>query len=341
MTTRSSKRLRAAVIGLGVGEQHLKAYIDHPNCDVVWAADFDEAKLNEMSKKYPFVEFVKEFDSDVALKNLDLISVTSYDNFHAMQVIAALKRDIHVFVEKPLCLSELELSAICKVKREKPKLKLASNLVLRKAKHLVDLRKRVLSGALGEIYHFEGDYDYGRVHKLSNGWRGKINDYSVMHGGGIHLLDLAMWVVGGRISEVAATGNKIVTAGMGNNCNDLVVALLKFESGQIGKVTANFGSVTKHSHKLAVYGTKGTFFQNLTNSGYHTKRDDVADETYESIEVDKPSKQGILSSFVESILTDVAPAVSAQDVVDVMAVSISVEKAVLSGRWEPVSYLSL
>ena len=27
---------------------------------------------------------------------------------------------------------------------------------------------------LGDIYHIEGDYNYGRLKKLTKGWRGKI-----------------------------------------------------------------------------------------------------------------------------------------------------------------------
>ena len=40
---------------------------------------------------------------------------------------------------------------------------------------------------------------------------------------------------------------------------DSVIAL-KYKDGSIGKISANFGSVTKHHHRLALYGTRGTLF---------------------------------------------------------------------------------
>ena len=42
----------------------------------------------------------------------------------------------------------------------------------------------------GKIYLIEANYNYGRLEKIVKGWRGKIYNYSVTHGGGIHLIDL-------------------------------------------------------------------------------------------------------------------------------------------------------
>ena len=104
MTTRSFKRIRAAVIGLGVGEQHLRAYIDHPNCEVVWAADFDEAKLNEMSKKYPLVILRNSISScEIRLAELDQILSSPAPNFDGKKTSAELtqlKSEWLSFVDK-------------------------------------------------------------------------------------------------------------------------------------------------------------------------------------------------------------------------------------------------
>ena len=39
---------------------------------------------------------------------IDVISIASFDNFHAEQVIHSLNSQKHVFVEKPLCLNRRE-----------------------------------------------------------------------------------------------------------------------------------------------------------------------------------------------------------------------------------------
>ena len=97
--------------------------------------------------------------------------------------------------------------------RGRPELVLSTNLPLRRSPRFVRLRDLIAGGELGELFHLEGDYDYGRRHKLTDGWRGRIPYYSVMLGGGIHMIDLLTWVERAHVTEVvAADGNRIATA---------------------------------------------------------------------------------------------------------------------------------
>ena len=124
------------------------------------------------------------------------------------------------------------------------------------------------------MYYLEGDYNYGRLNKIINGWRGDTPNYSVMHGGGIHLIDLISWFVGEPAIEVNAVGNKIVSKGTKFLYYDMITTLIKFKNNVIAKVTANFGSVTPHHHRLSIYGTNASFFQNYKVGTYYFKRGD-------------------------------------------------------------------
>jgi predicted dehydrogenase len=66
--------------------------------------------------------------------------------------------------------------------------------VLRAAPLYLWLQQEVKRGSFGEIYAFNGDYLYGRLHKITMGWRKEVSNYSVMLGGGIHLVDLMVWL---------------------------------------------------------------------------------------------------------------------------------------------------
>ena len=57
------------------------------------------------------------------------------------------------------------------------------------------LKNKITSRGLGEIFHFEADYLYGRLEKLLSGWRSLDPNYSVTLGGAIHLVDLIMWLI--------------------------------------------------------------------------------------------------------------------------------------------------
>ena len=187
------------------------------------------------------------------------MSIASFDDAHFAQVVAALNAGKHVFVEKPLCRTVDELSDIRRALKARPDLHLASNLVLRGADLYRWLRTEIASGAFGEIYAFDGDYLYGRLHKITDGWRGDTEDYSVMLGGGIHMIDLLLWLTGQRPDRVQAAGSSLATRGSRFRYDDFTAATLTFPSGLIGRITANFACMHPHQHVVRIFGTRKTF----------------------------------------------------------------------------------
>ena len=61
------------------------------------------------------------------------------------------------------------------------------------------------------IYYIEADYNYGRLKKLTHGWRSKVPNYSVTLGGGIHMLDLVLWITKFKPEDVKSFSNDIST----------------------------------------------------------------------------------------------------------------------------------
>ena len=142
---------------------------------------------------------------------LDCAIVCLHPRLQVDAAIDCLDAGLHVFVEKPLCLFEEELNDIVIQLRRLPNLRLSSNLILRKTPRFIELRERLQNEAMGVPYYWEGDYDYGRLHKITEGWRGQIPYYSVVHGGAVHLLDLIWWLSGKQVSSLSAFGNRITT----------------------------------------------------------------------------------------------------------------------------------
>ena len=104
--------------------------------------------------------------------------------------------DYMFFCEKPLCLSYDELLSIRRALARNANLRISTNTVLRMSQRFRDIHERVAKGELGTLYYVEADYNYGRLEKITHGWRGEMPDYSVMLGGGIHMVDLLLWFVG-------------------------------------------------------------------------------------------------------------------------------------------------
>jgi predicted dehydrogenase len=332
-------RINVGVIGLGVGAKHARVLYSNKKVNLVTLCDFDNKKINLYKKIFKNCKFTTNPDDIFKNPNIDIVSIASYDNFHAKHILQAIKYNKHFFVEKPFCLNINELNKIC-LNLKKKKIIFSSNLVLRSNPAFVDLKKRIKKKTTGDIYYCEGDYNYGRINKILHGWRGQIPFYSVILGGAIHLIDLIVWLSNKKIQYVIAEGNKIST----NNTNfknyDLVSALLKFKDGMIAKVTSNFASVTPHHHILSVYGTKSTFFYNNKVIKFYKSRDDLNLKKVNSNFSNK-HKSEILNSFIDSVYYQKdLKIVRENEIINLMSVCFAIEKSLKTKRWEKVKYIN-
>ena len=332
------KRLKAGIIGLGVGEQHITGYQSHPDCEVVALCDFSEEKLRAARDKYPDIRPTSQVSELLNDPEIDVISIASYDNYHYEQIIQAINNNKHVFVEKPLCLYESEAAHIRSLLQENPDLKISSNLVLRMAPRFRWLKQMITDGDLGQLFYIEGDYNYGRLHKITNGWRGKVDFYSVVYGGGVHIIDLMLWLTSDRVVEVAAYGNNLSSQGS-FRYNDMVVSILKFQSGMVGKVTVNFGCVSPHFHPLSVYGTKATFVNGLEYGTLFTSRDPKQETKKIMAPYPGTYKGDLIYSFVDSILNRSQAEVTMEDVFATMSVCFAIEEATHQSCSVAVKYI--
>lgn len=333
-----ARQLNIAVIGLGVGEQHILGYAAHPACRVTAICDIDPDKLAEVGARHPAAARTTDPEQVLCDPAIDVVSIASFDDAHHAQVTAALRAGKHVFVEKPLCLSRAEFDDIYGHLAARPHLRLSSNLILRHSPRFRDLRRRIQAGELGRIYQMEGDYNYGRLHKITSGWRSELPLYSVILGGGVHMLDLMLWLTGARVVDVAAFGSRICTEGTAFRHPDAVLTALRFDNGAIGKLSANFGCVYPHFHRLSIYGTEATFENDVSGGRLFVNRDPgqppaMVDTAYPGVR-----KGDALAEFIDDILGCGRSAVPADDVFEAMAVCLAIDESVRIGQTVKVDY---
>lgn len=338
----SAGRLNVGVIGLGVGERHVAAFANHSDCELVAICDTNAAKLDQVGQSYPQA---KRYASAERLLNdpeINVAVIASYDDAHAEQIVRAIETGKHVFAEKPLCRTADELAQIRRAMKQNPPIKLTSNTLLRNSPRFRDLRDRIEAGAMGRIYCIEADYLYGRFHKITHGWRGQIQDYSVMLGGGIHMIDLVLWIAGERPVEATAIGNSLVSQGTGFAGPDCVIALLRFPSGMIAKIGANFGCVHPHFHRFTAWGTKATFDNTLAvpqgaaclwESADSAVGPKLLNTAYPGVD-----KGILIPSFVDAILGRGRATVSADETFAAVSVCLAVDAAQKSGRTVAIDY---
>ncbi|WP_027720781.1 Gfo/Idh/MocA family protein [Maridesulfovibrio zosterae] len=331
--------LKVGVIGLGVGEAHVKNFAANEHCEVVSICDFNTDKLNKVSETVPEARLYTDADK-LLDENLDIAVIAGFDDTHYPQIMKAFDRNMHVFAEKPMCLFENEAMDIRKKLDESGNF-LSSNLCLRTAPLFISVKEAVQNGKMGRIFHMEGDYLWGRLHKMNGGWRSKMDFFSIVYGAAVHMIDILMWIYGEKPVEVFAYGNNIGGQDVKFPFDDFAVILLKFKNGLTAKITANGGCAHPHYHKVEIFGTESTFSHSPLGSVWTESREH--DAPLRKAVNGYPAREErwkVISTYVDSILNDKEMSlISGDDVFDTMSVCFAVERSLQSGKAETVKYL--
>lgn len=323
------------IIGLGVGEEHLKKYLKIKNCKILLIYDTNKEKLNNISRKYK-INYCSNENEILNDDKINLVSIASHDNHHFRQCKKAIQNNKNVFVEKPALLNVKQCQIIKKLIK-KNKVGICSNLILRQSPRFLSLKNRIKKNFFGKLYYIEGDYNYGRLEKITKGWRSKINNYSITLGGGIHIIDLFLFLTKKKIKEVNTFGNKIVTKNSKTKFKDFVTSNLIFQNGMIGKVSSNFGCVYPHFHKLNIYGTKRTFENHFSHERIFSIRDKKKFKTIKSKYLIK--KGEMIETFIKNLKSNKEKKIMAQEMFDTLSVCYAIEKSLQKNKKIKVNYI--
>ena len=113
------KKFNVGIIGLGIGEQHLIGFLNSRLVNSISICDKDKKKIMKIKKKYPIERIYKNAELMLKDKQIDIISIASYDDCHFNQIKLALENNKHVFCEKPICQNLNELNIIEKLLKKK------------------------------------------------------------------------------------------------------------------------------------------------------------------------------------------------------------------------------
>lgn len=334
--------LGVGVIGLGVGAHHARGALDHPDVGRMALCDLDREKAEslaaELRAAHPDkrVDVLDRAEALLDAPGVDAVSVCSYDDAHAGQILRALANGKHVYGEKPLCQTPEELRAIrsalsrANAERTVP-LRISANMVLRTCPLFREVRAAVRNGEMGAIGSMDADYLWGRVARLTRGWRGRMERYSIVQGAAVHMIDLVLWITGRRPEEVHAWGNRLATEDAGFAFDDFASLGLRFEDGMVARIGAYGGCVHPHFHRLAVFGSQRTFLHGLDGSFWI----DAPDAPPRRALGDYPAREArvrALQAFLDALCGRGEPLASEADVFDVMEICLAADASRRTGR---------
>ena len=257
-----NKKFKVGVIGLGVGFHHFLTFFKNKNCRVKKVCDFDNKKKILFKKKYPDIIFTNNYFDLIKDKEIKIISIASYDNYHFDQIVDCIKANKNIFIEKPICLLPKELKIIKNLLTKKRNT-ISLNMVLRTTPLFIDIKKEIEEKKFGNVFYMEADYLWGRIYKLYE-WRSEVKNYSLILGAAIHMIDLVLWILNSRPAYVTAYGNRKGAKNIKFDTFSLLI--LEFLDGTIVKISANAPSIHPHFHTLVIYGDKKSLFHNLSST---------------------------------------------------------------------------
>jgi len=156
----TSKKLRVGIIGCGwIADAHLASYKNMPDVEIVAGADIVPGKAAAFMAKHGITDAKTDYAShkemldDESLK-LDAVSICTYNRAHAVPAIYALKKGVHVLLEKPFTVTLDEAIEVMKAEKESGKI-LSIGFQPRLDANMQQIKKIVQSGELGQVYYIQ------------------------------------------------------------------------------------------------------------------------------------------------------------------------------------------
>lgn len=154
----ASKKVKIGIIGTGwIAESHISAYKNMPDVEVVAMADLVPGKAEAFAKKFE-IENCRFYESDEALlaaeKDLDGVSICTYNGTHASCAINALNAGVNVMLEKPFTVTLDEAVEVMKAEKKSGKI-LTIGFQPRMSENMKMIKKIVDSGELGKVYYLQ------------------------------------------------------------------------------------------------------------------------------------------------------------------------------------------
>lgn len=200
------ENLRCAVIGLGMGRNHLQGYLKSPRAEVVGFADLEPVKIAEWEQKAPDAKGYTDYREMLLECKPDLVSVALPNFLHEPVTIACMEAGADVLCEKPMS-TDLASALRMEQAAEKTGKRIFMNLSQRFRAENYAARQLMEAGAFGEVYHAYTEWTRRDWIPGFGGWFGQkeLSGGGPMLDIGVHKIDMALWLMG-RPKPVTVSG---------------------------------------------------------------------------------------------------------------------------------------
>lgn len=243
-----SQRLKAAVVGTGVGTQHVSAYQElSEQFEMVAICDLNADKARAVAEKMEVPRITTSLDELCRMDDIDVISICTPPHVHFEQIQQVLEAGKYAICEKPLvgslkAVDEIQRIEAASGKRVMPIFQYRFGHGLQKLKFLVD------QGLAGTAYVSTVEMAWRRREEYyAVPWRGKwrteLGGTLLNHA--IHVNDMLSYILGPVKNVFARTATRIHAI----EVEDCASVSLEMADGSLASIAATVGAtpeITRH-----------------------------------------------------------------------------------------------
>lgn len=319
-----------------IAAEHMIGALRACGADPVWVVSGSLPHAQRFAAEHEVARASDDLAVMLADPGVEAVYISSTNEKHRAQALAAIAAGKHVICEKPLAMTVADAAGMVRAAREAGVV-FATNHHLRNAGSHQAIRALMAQGKIGTVLSL-------RVHHAVylpphlQGWR--VNDAGA--GGGVipditvHDADTVRFLTGEDPVDVVAQAG---VSGMGQGVEDSVMSVWSLPSGAMVMAHESFTHPFAGSG-VEVHGTEGSIFA----SGVMTQAP-VGEVTL----VTATGRQAVpfaahdlyahgVAAFIAAVRGEGQPSASGEDGVKSLAVALAVREAAASGRRVTVGY---
>lgn len=356
----TKKKYGVLVHGAGwVSSQHLSAFAANPDTEVVAVSSRRKESAQRRADEAGIADAAIYDNLAEALKNpdVDIVSICTPQHIHCENVLAAADAGKHLVIEKPVASSLEDMRRMQDAVRSAG-VRTVVSFVLR-WNPLFEMLKRMLADdAFGRPYYVEADY---LSHNGSwwSGWndaRTVEQGVSAMLVGGCHAVDALRWFAApgefeaadpvevfafsggyrkGSTSEYNPILDDWTEGAPPMEYDGLEVALVRFASGAVGKISVNADCIMPYRFPIRIFGDRGSVFDNRVWSHKYPGQTDWLELPTilpDSSDVSHHPFQGEIDHFIECLQSDVESHCNLEDALKTHEVVFAAQQCYQTGQ---------
>ncbi len=229
-------KIKFAVVGCGhIGKRHAEMITRNPHAELVALCDIKPIKeLRIEGYSIPFFSTIDDLlQADL---DIDVINICTPNGLHAQMAMKALKRKLHVVIEKPMALSVKDAESILYLSLQQHCMVFCV-MQNRYSPPSVWMKNLLDSGKLGKIYLVQVNCFWNRDERYytSGNWHGTADlDGGTLFTQFSHFIDMMFWFFG-DITNIQVKLKDFCHQSL-TDFEDTGIVNFEFENGGIGSI---------------------------------------------------------------------------------------------------------